>query len=128
MKGSRSGGSAKHKLRVLLLDDSDIDNFIHGKKFHNYGSYQCRVFKSPYEALEHLRHTYIRYDYLVLDIYMSPMDGFTFFEHFKRLGLDSKHGMVIILTASINPLDRIEASTLGLKFMEKPFQIEDLFN
>jgi DNA-binding response OmpR family regulator len=128
MKDSRSGTSAKCKFRVLLLDDSDIDNFIHGKNFQYQGNYQCRVFRSPYDALEHLRRTHIRYDYLVLDIYMSPMNGFTFFEHFKRLGLDSKHGIVIILTASLNPLDRIEASNLGLKFMEKPFRIEDLFN
>lgn len=113
-------------LNVLLVDDSVIDNFINEKIFEHTGKFKCQAFRSANSALEHLTQTKIRYDYRMVDIYMPGMDGFTFIEHFNKLLLNKIHGRIIILTASINPIDRKKAENLGLKFMEKPFLFENL--
>lgn len=113
-------------LNVLLLDDSVIDNYINEKLFETHGKFNCQAFRSANEALEHLIQTKIRYDYIMVDIYMPGMDGFKFIEHFNKLLLNKIHGQIIILTASINPLDRKRAASLGLKLLEKPFLIEKL--
>ncbi|MDF2451604.1 MAG: response regulator receiver protein [Bacteroidota bacterium] len=114
------------QLKVLLLDDDAIDNFVNQKIFDSYGKYSCRVFQFAAQALAHLIQSKTKYDYLVVDIYMSGMDGFVFIEQLKNKLLDKTQGQIIILTASLNPIDREKTSSLGLKFMEKPFCIENL--
>lgn len=126
MENGKSWKVLEHMRCVLLLDDNDLDNYIHEKNFDYYSKFQCSIYNSPYAALEHLRHASIKYDYIVVDIYMPGMDGFTFVEHFRRLLLDTKHGPIIILTASLNPMDSLRATDMGLLFLEKPFRMEKL--
>ncbi|MDF2448205.1 MAG: ATP-binding region ATPase domain protein [Bacteroidota bacterium] len=118
--------NSKEHILLLLIDDNDIDNYVHVKTFEHYGDYNCTIFKSAYEGFEHLRQTSRRYDYIILDIYMPEMDGFTFVEHFNRLKLTEIHGPIIFLTASLNPSDRVKADEMGLQFIEKPLKIDKL--
>ncbi|MDF2449510.1 MAG: rcp [Bacteroidota bacterium] len=124
--GNNNHTLANNVLNILLVDDSEIDNYINRKIFEQYGKFKCRAFLSANAALEHLIQTKIKYDYIMVDIYMLGMDGFSLIEHFNKLLLNKIHGQISILTASIKPLDRKKAASLGLKYLEKPFQIEKL--
>ncbi|MDF2448197.1 MAG: response regulator receiver protein CheY-like [Bacteroidota bacterium] len=114
------------KYNVLLLDDNDVDNYIHTKLFERYDDFRCNMFRSAKEALDHLKETHTRYDYLLVDIYMPVMDGFTFVSEFKKCGLQQKHGEVCILTCSLSPADKNEAANFGIKYLEKPLAIEKI--
>ena len=111
---------------VLLLDDNDIDNYIHQKNFERHGKFKFSIFNSGRHALEHLKLTKIKYHYVMVDVYMPDMDGFTFIQNFNEHLNTAGHGQVVILSASLNPMVRIKSATLGLKFIEKPFRIEKI--
>lgn len=127
MNKDKTPANYEHKKNILLVDDNEIDNYIHEKSFMHFGKFSCKTFCSSYAALEHLRETKIKYDYIVLDIYMPDMNGFSFVEHFNRLLLNKIHGLLIILTASLNPIDREKALNDGLVFLEKPLRMEKFF-
>lgn len=111
---------------AILIDDSDIDNFVNTKILENFGATNITVFNNVNKALLFLKKTKIKFQYILVDIYFPLTDGFEFVDIFYELGLDKQQGELRFLSSSINPLDRVKSEIKNIKFIEKPLTIEKL--
>lgn len=67
-----------------------------------------------------------RFDLVLVDVMMKPMDGLTLLKELKRL--DPK-AVVIIMTAYANTSNALEALKLGaFDFLQKPFKVDELIS
>ncbi len=119
----------KKKLnRILLIDDSEADNFFHARVIRKYGcAEEIIIREGGQEALDYLRlavdGVFPQPDLIFLDINMPGMTGWEFLEEYKKLEAGQKAKIVIVmLTTSLNPNDAEAAEKTGTlnKFMNKP--------
>lgn len=123
---------------VMLIDDSEIDNFINQKMIEgcNFAE-NVYVHTSSKSALEFLKNfdrngvfpKELTPGIIFLDINMPIMDGFQFAEEFQKFGQDLKDVIkIVFLTTSLNPQDQEKAmKTPGvLKYINKPLTREHL--
>lgn len=76
------------------------------------------------KALE--RYKAERFDIVLVDVQMKPMDGITLLRELKRLDPKS---VVIIMTAYANTSNALEALKLGaFDFLQKPFKVDELIS
>ncbi|TVZ52408.1 response regulator [Dokdonia sp. Hel_I_53] len=119
---------------ILLIDDSESDNFIHSRVIKKAGVTAKTTIKySGEEGLDYLRtlinEDYPRPDLIFLDINMPGMDGFEFLEHYENLEDTQKaHVVIAMLTTSTSPVDRDKADKYDLlqHFDNKPLTEESL--
>ena len=111
---------------VLLIDNSDIDNFINHKILESHGVTNITVFKNAVAALPFLARTNLYYQYILVDIHLPMINGFQFIDKFNALGLNKSQGQIYLLSASINPFDKELAEERNVRFIEKPLTIEKL--
>lgn len=113
---------------ILLIDDSESDNFIHARVIKKAKvTNKVTIKYSGEEGLDYLK-TLINEDYprpnlIFLDINMPGMDGFEFLEHYEQLEDTQKADVVIaMLTTSTSPVDRNKAGKFDLlqHFDNKP--------
>ena len=110
---------------ILVVDDDAISNFVtvrHLKQFNSLGS--IRDFTNPLEALEYLKLEKEAGgnlpDFILLDINMPHLDGWTFLDKMDELKILSPK--VYMLTSSIYPEDseRSKNYLLVSGFIVKP--------
>lgn len=117
---------------VMLIDDSDIDNFINQRMIEgcNFAD-RIYVHTSSKSALEFLRNIRMAGSVakemlpqlIFLDVNMPIMDGFQFVEEFDKFGSDiTSHCKIVILTSSINPTDmeNSKRSSSVIRYVNKP--------
>ena len=76
------------------------------------------------KALE--RYKAERFDVVLVDVQMKPMDGITLLRELKRV--DPK-AVVVIMTAYANTANALEALKLGaFDFLQKPFKVDELIS
>lgn len=122
---------------VMLIDDSEIDNFINQKMIEGCNiAEKIYIHTSSKSALEFLKNIERTSDVtknlipeiIFLDINMPIMDGFQFLDEFDKLSESFKSVKVVMLTTSINPSD-IERSSKNkyiIKYINKPLTQEIL--
>lgn len=128
---------------VLLIDDSESDNFYHARKIKKMGiTDNIHICYSGQEALVYLKSQldglHPQPTLIFLDINMPGMNGWEFLEEYEKLEL-SQQGEVVLtmLSNSIDERDRLRAQ--GFKsvhgFYSKPLNenylttiIENYFN
>ncbi|MEM9326341.1 MAG: response regulator [Bacteroidota bacterium] len=104
---------------ILLVDDSEADNYFHSLVIEKSACVEKVVAKdSGPAALEYLKSTDINGDYpqpdiIFLDINMPGMDGWTFLDEYDQL-LDKQKGVIVVvmLTTSRNPDDKEKANDI----------------
>ena len=100
---------------VMLIDDSEIDNFINLKMLEGC-SFADRIYvhtngKSALEFLKNIermgeKSTELFPQVIFLDLMMPVMDGYQFFDEFEKMpDLLIRRTKVFILTTSLNPSD-----------------------
>lgn len=120
---------------VFLIDDSEVDLYIH-KKFLELSAFAEKIigFSSPIKALEAIQAiqaaTAVEVPSLIfLDLNMPLLNGFEFLEKLNTLanGIHSKV-KVVILTSSNSPADRLKAKEFPnvIDFFSKPLNIDEL--
>lgn len=104
--------------RILLVDDSRADNFLH--KTILTKAQICEkidVAMGGQEALDYLctpiDGSYPQPQIIFLDINMPGMNGWEFLEHYEKLPDEQKgEQIVVMLTTSLNPDDRQRAENI----------------
>lgn len=117
---------------VMLIDDSELDNFINEKTLEAYHfAKKVYIHTSAKSALEFLSNLVTMgseyadvYPFVIfIDINMPMMDGFQFIEHFKKTTEKYLHKpKLVILTSSVYNEDKQKASEISsdIVFLNKP--------
>ena len=102
-----------HLKKILLIDDSESDNFIHKKRIEKTGVCDEVVIKfGGIEALEYLQGketggNYPKPELVFLDINMPGMNGWEFLAEYQKMDEEMKANVVIsMLTTSVSDQDR----------------------
>ena len=105
--------------RVLLIDDSRADNFLH-KTIISRAEIcdQVDVAMGGQEALDYLStpgsEGFPQPELIFLDINMPGMNGWEFLEHYEKLPSEHKGDQIVVmLTTSLNPDDRKKAEGMA---------------
>ncbi|MBL7936624.1 MAG: response regulator [Bacteroidia bacterium] len=111
---------------VLLIDSNKIDIYVNCKILELHGVAEIVSFSNVNDALSHLSDKNVKYQLILIDIYIPVIDGFEFIDKFIKQGFDKLHGEICLLTSSINPSDKEKAIEKNVRFIEKPLTIEKL--
>lgn len=111
----------------MLIDNNEIDNFVNRKLLEYYGINDIISFINADRALIHLKKTKVKYQLILIDIYLPIMDGFEFIDKFYELDLHKTQGNICLLSASVNPIHKYQSSEKNVRFINKPLTIEKLF-
>ena len=108
------------KSHILVVDDDDDIRYL-VKKFLNENNFLITTAKNAEEAQEKV--SIIKFDLIVLDIMMPGKSGIEF-------TLENKNKIntpIILLTAKVEPNDRIEGLEIGADdYLPKPFEPKEL--
>lgn len=119
--------------KVLLIDDSDIDNLVNRKVLEKAGlSRSITVKKSAASAFEWLKEIAVSEpenipDMIFLDIRMPETDGFGFLEMFEELPMAIHlKTRIVMLSSSIDTEDykRAMENRFVIHFLNKPLNKE----
>jgi CheY-like chemotaxis protein len=116
----------------MLIDDNPDDNFYHQRVIKKANAAEVVISKtSGKAALEYLKlkedEAYQHPDLIFLDINMPGMNGWEFLKEYEKLDKElQSHAIVIMLTTSENPDDRMQAINLVPDFKTKPLTAEML--
>ncbi len=124
----------KQKLNnILLIDDSEADNFIHERILNKAEvSHTITIKKSGQEALDFLTTkgedgNKPAPELIFLDINMPGMTGWEFLEHYENLQLEEKTGIIVcLLTTSAAEADKEKAQDKPQikTYLHKPLTVE----
>ncbi len=120
--------------KMLLIDNSEIDNFVNVTLLSGSGLAEDFVsVSSAREGLAHLQKVADKPgeipELILLDLGMQLMDGFGFLEEFVKLpSAISQYTRIIVLTSSIDPKDKTRSLSFPpvIDLMEKPLNVEKL--
>lgn len=121
--------------RVLLIDDSESDNFFHSRIIRKAGiTDEIKMVYSGEEALEYLvteleQGGFPSPSLIFLDINMPGMNGWEFLDEYDHLEVRHKGGIVLtMLSNSIDSPDLENAQVRGTVagFYSKPLEVEHL--
>jgi CheY-like chemotaxis protein len=139
IKKEKSGARPSYRFpTVMLIDDSEIDNFINQKVIEsNYFAEKIYVNTGGISALEFLKNLTVNEELMAqllpkvifIDLNMPLMDGFQFIGQFLQLPSRlNKQTKLVILTSSFNPEDKEKANQLfkEVLFLNKPLTDEGL--
>lgn len=116
----------------MLIDDNMDDNFIHERVIKKSGAADIVVAKQTgIDALEYLKskndNEDLHPDLIFLDINMPGMNGWEFLEEYEKLDRQfQSKAIVIMLTTSDNPDDKMKVTNLASVFKTKPLTKEML--
>ncbi len=117
---------------VMLIDDNEDDNFFHKIVLKEAGvTDNIKVAESGIEALEFLTNGGDIPELMFLDINMPKMNGWEFLNEYRKLRVDQRAQVIIImLTTSLNPADSEKAHQIPEinGFETKPLTKEKLSN
>lgn len=114
-------------MNVLLVDDDRIFNLLSSKVLERMGIVnEIHVAMNGQEAIDLINHYFLGSktlpDIILLDLSMPIMDGFGFIEAFRKLKLQGKNDVrIIVVTSSQNPEDVERVRAMGVSdYLTKP--------
>jgi CheY-like chemotaxis protein len=79
-------------------------------------------------ALAYLKETNIKYQLILIEIYLPIIDGFEFIDMIRSLDLHKKHGEICLLSASLDPLNKEKADQRNVRLIDKPLTIQRILS
>lgn len=116
---------------VLLVDDDDIFNMLHGEVLKRLiPDVRIDVFKSGVEVTEYLqREPSAMIDLIFLDIRMPVMGGFEVLDHIAKMESSRfKDTRIYVLSSTLDDRDlqRAKATPLVTDFIGKPMSFDTM--
>lgn len=118
--------------RIMIIDDDEVNNFLCTKVINRSGL-ECNVesYLSGMLALRKIIDTDkdLLPDLLFLDINMPVMNGWDFLEEFKKLDLENKENIkIIMLSSSIyqKDIEKAEEYEIVSDYVTKPLSIDKI--
>ncbi len=113
---------------AMLIDDEEIDQKLYKRLLQRSGLVETVIsFMGADEAYDYLKSNGdVSIDVIFLDINMPRMDGFEFLERVtEELKADFAHVVIVMLTTSLDPMDRDRAKKFDVvrDFINKPLEI-----
>lgn len=111
------------KLNILLAEDDEnlgqlLFTYLQGKGF------SVNLARNGKLAYEKFTRTKTKFDFLILDVMMPEMDGFTLAKEIREI---DKQVPVLFLTAKSMKEDKLQGFELGADdYLTKPFSMEEL--
>lgn len=103
----------KKKLKcIMLVDDNYADNYLHSMEIKNINPEVVVIEKlmarDALKYLEWYKNSNYLPDIIFLDLYLPGMDGWEFVEKFSKFDSPLKDVIIIILSSSEHPEDKIK--------------------
>lgn len=118
--------STKSKLKILLADDSLINQKVALNQLKNLG-YEADVAANGQEILALIEK--ISYDLVLMDCQMPILDGYDTTKKIRALEGQNKHTVIIALTANAMKEDRERCLAAGMDdYLSKPVSKQELLN
>ncbi|WP_424961277.1 response regulator [Ekhidna sp.] len=96
---------------ILLIDDDNDCNFLHTRAIKKLDcANSVEVAKSGALALDYLKNADRMPELIFLDINLPQMNAWEFLNKYRQLKNKQPKPVLIILTSSMNPDDKIKAS------------------
>jgi CheY-like chemotaxis protein len=122
-------------MNVLLVDDDRIFNLLSKKALGRIGAVQeVHTAINGKEAID-LINDYFQGsktlpDIILLDLNMPIMDGYSFIEAFRKLNVQGREKVkIIVVTSSQDPKDIERVRALGItEYLTKPVSEKDLWS
>lgn len=118
--------------KAMLIDDSEIDLFIHRRflELCNF-SHELITYRSAESALEWLKNLNgdPAPELIFLDLNMPVVDGFSFLNHFNELPQKIRdRSRIVVLTSSSSTTDREQVFLYEnvIKMITKPIKQTDI--
>ena len=119
-------------LKVLLVEDDDVANYLSITALKSSGITNVAVALNGKEAMDFLQNEKTSPDIILLDLNMPIMGGLEFLQkcHDRDTCIESR---IFILTSSIRPEDKIKAREFDnvKDYLEKPLtneKVEDILS
>lgn len=110
--------------KILFVDDSYFQRVFIKEGFHDIPDIEPTTVDSQEDALLKLKEN--KYDWLLSDFEMAPMEPIEYFKKIKDLKGEFK---VIIISGKLEEKNREELIQMGFNhILEKPFNFEDIMN
>ena len=113
----------------MLIDDNDDDNFFHERTIKKSNIAENVITeRSADNALDRLKNKMDNIpDLIFLDVNMPGMNGWEFLHEYSKLDKHLQSRMIIVLlTTSENPDDKLKAENINCDFRTKPLTKEML--
>lgn len=106
------------KLKILLVEDNIVNQKVTLNQLKNLG-YLADVAANGQEALQMMAQ--ITYDLVLMDCQMPVLDGYTTTQEIRHLEGDTRHTIIIALTANAMKEDRRRCLDAGMDdYLSKP--------
>lgn len=115
---------------IMLVDDNEIDLFLHEKLIRLSGISEHIVhFTTAREALESLSKNTVIPNIILLDIQMPEMDGFDFlnvYEQMTHINKDNTRIFMVSSSLDFGDISKAKANPLVAEFIKKPLNVKEL--
>jgi DNA-binding NtrC family response regulator len=111
--------SNHHNKTIAIVDDDDEDIVILFTEVFRENGYYVMAFTNPLHALDYIHEHPDKFDLIILDYRMSPMQGDEL-SH-KIYTINSKIKMIIFTTD-----DKVRNNSLNLEIVKKPIMLSKL--
>ncbi|MBL7924668.1 MAG: response regulator [Bacteroidia bacterium] len=113
-------------LKVLLVDDNKVNQFLGRRILNNLGVHSIEVAGSGQEALEKTKNH--SFDVVLTDVEMPGMNGYELSRQLRAEENPGQRLTIIALTANASDEDRESAVKAGIDdYLTKPYSPHDLF-
>lgn len=105
---------------ILIVDDSNIDNFVCKKILEIFGCKNVTIFNDDKKAIDFLNTISKKPDLIIVNIDMQLNCGFNLIDKLKEMGLDNDNTKIMATVSSGLYYTYQMAEERKLKVIEKP--------